>query len=117
MKKVFHLVNCKTCQRIASDLEFEANGFDVQNIKEQNIDAQTLDAIKDQLGSYEAIFSRRAMKYRSLGLNEKALSENDYRELILEEYTFLKRPVIQIDDQFFVGSTKAVIAKAKETIG
>lgn len=117
MKKVWHLANCKTCQRIIAELELEKHGFELQNIKEENIDAKTLDAIKEQEGSYEAIFSRRAMKYRSLGLNEKTLSESEYRKWILEEYTFLKRPVIQIGEAYFVGSTKAVIAKAKEKIG
>lgn len=117
MKKVWHLANCKTCQRIIAELDLEKKGFGLQNIKEQNIDAQTLDAIKAQEGSYEAIFSRRAMKYRSMGLNEKTLSEEDYRKNILEEYTFLKRPVIQVGDEYFVGSTKAIIAKAKEAIG
>jgi arsenate reductase len=48
--------------------------------------------MKELAGSYEALFSRRAMKYRSMGLNEMELSEDDYRKYILEEYTFLKRP-------------------------
>ena len=42
-------------------------------------------------GSYEALFSRRAMKFRSMGLADKTLTEQDYRQLILDEYTFLKR--------------------------
>ena len=73
--------------------------------------------MKEKVGSYEALFSRRAMKYRSMGLNEKELSEDDYRNLILEEYTFLKRPVVVIDDEVFVGSAKKAVEGAKQKMG
>ena len=63
-------------------------------------------------GSYEALFSRRAMKYKAMGLAEKSLSEKDYKNLILEEYTFLKRPVIILGNKIFIGSSKNVIAAA-----
>jgi arsenate reductase len=41
------------------------------------------------------------------------LTETDYKNYILEEYTFLKRPVIFIGSKIFVGNTKAVIESAK----
>ena len=84
------LNNCNTCQRIVKEVNWQGP---IQNIKEQNIDAKTLDFIAEQAGGYEQVFSRRAMKYRSLGLNEMELTEKDYKKYILEEYTFLKRPV------------------------
>jgi arsenate reductase len=40
------------------------------DIKQTNIDSDTLDALKEKIGSYEALFSKRAMKFRSMGLNE-----------------------------------------------
>ena len=36
-------------------------------------------------------------------------TENDYRKLIQEEYTFLKRPVFIVDNQIFIGNSKKVI--------
>ena len=69
-----------------------------------------------QHGSYEAVFSRRAMKFRSLGLKDKKLTEKDYRKYILEEYTFLKRPVFIVDGESFVGYTKATVAALKEKL-
>jgi len=57
------------------------------------------------------------MKYRSLGLNEMKLTEKDFRKYILQEYTFLKRPVIIVGDQIFIGSApktvKAMLEAAK----
>ena len=63
------------------------------------------------IGSYEALFSRRALKYKSMGLKDKKLTEKDYRDLILQEYTFLKRPVIISGKKIFSGSEKKTIAE------
>ncbi|NNF22454.1 MAG: hypothetical protein HKN67_10955 [Saprospiraceae bacterium] len=111
MNKIYHLSTCNTCQRIIDELGKEK--FQLQDIKKENIDAQTLDAFKEKVGSYEALFSKRAMKFRSMGLNKMELSENDYRRWMLEEYTFLKRPFIIIGDKVFVGNSKKVVAEAK----
>ena len=51
-----------------------------------------------------------------MGLHEQHLSEQDYRRLILEEYTFLKRPVVLMDGEIFVGSAKKVVAAAKSKL-
>ena len=83
--------------------------FEKQDIKTDQMTFDQIDAMKERSGSYESLFSRKAMKYRSMGLGDKNLSENDYRKLIQEEYTFLKRPVFIVDDQIFVGNSKKVI--------
>jgi arsenate reductase len=72
--------------------------------------------MKKKTGSYESLFSRRAMKYKEWGLKNKKLSEEDYRDLILEEYTFLKRPVVFIKDQIFVGSEKKTVEGLKAVL-
>ena len=117
MKKIYHLASCSTCKRIIKELALEGDpSWIFQNIKEEAITSEQLEEMKALAGSYEALFSRRAMKYRSLGLNEMTLTEADYRKYILEEYTFLKRPVLIIDDQIFVGSAKKVVASAQKAI-
>jgi len=110
--KVYHLATCNTCQRIIKELGLEGKAT-LQNIKEEKITEAQLDEMRELAGSYEALFSRRAMKYRSMGLNEMQLTENDYRKYILEEYTFLKRPVIVADNQVFIGNSKKVVESAK----
>ncbi|MEO1415516.1 MAG: ArsC/Spx/MgsR family protein [Bacteroidota bacterium] len=115
MTQIFYLSTCSTCKRIIGELNL---GSDVvmREIKSEPMTAEEVDRMKDLAGSYEALFSRRAMKYRALGLHEQELSEEDYRQHILDEYTFLKRPVIMVGDQIFVGNTKKVVAAAKETM-
>ncbi len=116
MRKIHHLSTCDTCQRIIKELELKENDFEFQDIKQENISAKELDAAKDKIGSYEALFSKRAQKFRSMGLNEMKLSEADYRKYILEEYTFLKRPFIWIGDALFVGNAQKTIEAAKAAL-
>ena len=114
MKKIYYLKTCSTCKRILDDLNLD--GVQLINIKEESILEKDLDFAAKSVGSYEGLFSRRAMKYRSLGLNEKTLSEKDMKEWILKEYTFLKRPMAIIDDEVFVGSTKKVVESLKNKL-
>lgn len=114
MKKIYHLATCSTCIRILKTVDAEAKGVALQDIKTEAITAAQLDEMKALAGSYEALFSRRAMKYKSMGLAQKELSEADYRQLILDEYTFLKRPVALVEGEIFIGNAaKTVEALAK----
>lgn len=115
MKKIYHLSTCSTCQRIIKELNPSSDVL-LQDIKTAKITAPQLEEMKNLAGSYEALFSRRAMKYRSLGLNDMQLKEDDYKKYILEEYTFLKRPVILIEDSVFIGNSKKVVEKAKDAL-
>lgn len=84
--------------------EFDAlNDFELIDIKSSNIDSTTLDFLKEKTGTYESLFSKRAIKYKTLGLKDKNLSDQDVRQLILDEYTFLKRPVLINEDSVVVG--------------
>jgi len=51
----------------------------------------------------DKLFSRRAMKYRSLGLHEQQLSEDDLVRHMAQEYTFVTRPVIVRGDRATAG--------------
>ena len=113
--KTYHLATCNTCQRIIKTYGHQPN-LELINIKEHPITEQELDRMKELAGSYEALFNRRARKYRALGLHEKVLAEQDYRRLILEEYTFLKRPVTIVGNQIFVGNGKSQVAAATEAL-
>jgi arsenate reductase (glutaredoxin) len=116
MKKIYHLSTCSTCQHIIDDFGKLASEFALQDIKKEPITEEQLDEMKKLAGSYEALFSRRALKYRELGLNEKKLTEKDYRRYILKEYTFLKRPVVIHGDQIFVGNAPKTVAAAKASM-
>lgn len=103
MKKIYHLATCSTCQAIIKETKIGQKGFEMQDIKTQKITSAQLDEMKKMAGSYEALFSRRALKYKELGLKDKTFTEKDYRNYILDEYTFLKRPVAIVNGKIFIG--------------
>lgn len=116
MKKVWYLSTCKTCRRIMEELG-GLEDFEQQNVREQHISPEDLDWLKSKTGSYESLFNRRSVKYKEMGLKDKKLSEDDYRQLILSHYSFLKRPVIVIGEEVFVGNAAKTVAAAKEKLG
>lgn len=93
------------------------SGFEQQDIKSELITETQIDEMHKLAGSYEVLFSRKAMKFRAQGLHEMELNEADYRKYILEEYTFLKRPVFILDDQIFIGNAKKTIEEVAEALG
>ena len=114
MKKVYFLQTCYTCRRILK--EVLVDGFDRQEIKTHNITPTQLEEMYRLSGSYEALFNKRSKLYKAMGLKNQPLTETDYKQFILEEYTFLKRPVFIVDDQIFIGNSKKVIEELKATI-
>jgi arsenate reductase len=116
MKKIYHLGNCTTCQAIIKTTGIDKKGFEMQDIKFEKITPQQIDEMKKMAGSYESLFSRRAMKYKEWKLKDKKLDESDYRQYILDEYTFLKRPVVIIDDKIFIGSEKKTVEALKKAV-
>jgi len=53
----------------------------LQDIKEEKITSEQLEAMKRLADSYDALFTRRSMKYRAWNLKEKEpLSEKDKRD-------------------------------------
>ncbi|MET0299049.1 MAG: ArsC/Spx/MgsR family protein [Flavitalea sp.] len=116
MRKMYHLATCTTCQAIINETGIEDKKVKMQDIKTEQITPEQLDEMKALAGSYEALFSRRAMLYKERGLKDKKLTEKDYRDLILEHYTFLKRPVTILGKKIFIGNEKKAVAALGEAL-
>ena len=112
MKKIYYLKTCNTCTNILKHLN-PSQDYILQDIKEEEITVNQLESMQRIAGSYEALFSRRAKLYKEMGLKDQNLTEKDFKHYILEHYTFLKRPVIIIDDHIFTGNSKKTIEAAK----
>lgn len=113
MKKIYHLSTCSTCQKILKIWK-PSKDFVLQDIKNEPVTAKQIDEMIKLAGSAEVLFSRRALKYQSMGLKDKKLTEKDYRQLILEEYTFLRRPVMIVDKKIFIGNAPTNVKEAKD---
>lgn len=115
VKKIYYLSTCDTCKRILKELN-PSSDFVLQDIKNEAITQPQLEEMKSLSGTYESLFSKRARLYKERDLKNKTLSEKDYKDLILEHYTFLKRPVIIYDNQIFIGNSKKVVEAANKQI-
>jgi arsenate reductase len=115
--KVYYLSTCDTCRDLLKDTGIGERISDWQDIKTAPISGENLDYLKKLAGSYEALFSRRARKYKERGLKDRPLTEADFRELILEDYTFLKRPVILFHGKIYIGSEAATRKQLAEAAG
>ena len=115
MNKIYYLSSCTTCKRIISDLQ-NINQFELQDIKTNPLTESDLEMLYKLSGSYEALFNKRAVLYKTYDLKHKNLSELDFKSYLLEHYTFLKRPVIIFKDTLFTGNSKTVIDDAKALI-
>ena len=110
MDKVFYLPTCETCRKILKSLP--ENNLVLRDIKKDPITAEELNEMHRRAGSYEALFSRRSQLYTARKLKEQTLGEEDFKNLILEHYTFLNRPVFLIGDAIFIGNSKKSVEGA-----
>ncbi|WP_298151527.1 ArsC/Spx/MgsR family protein [Flavobacterium sp.] len=109
MNRIFYLASCDTCRKIIKMLP--ENDLVFQDIRQEPITPAQLDEMRNLAGSYEALFSRKAQLYKSKGLKDQNLAEADYRNLILEHYTFLSRPVFIIDSKIYIGNSPKNVAE------
>ena len=112
MKKIYYLKTCSTCTRILKELN-PSSEYVLQDIKAEEITVSQIEQMQKLSGSYEALFSKRAKLYKEIGLKDQELKERDYKQLILDHYTFLSRPVIIIENLIFIGNSRKTIEAAK----
>lgn len=108
--KIYYLASCDTCRKIIKSLP-NSDKLKFHDIRQDTITETELDEMKNLAGSYEALFSRKAQLYKSLGLKDKTLTEADYKKYLLQHYTFLSRPVFIIDGKVYIGNSQKNIAE------
>lgn len=115
MKKYVYLSTCNTCQKILKTLELPED-VQLQNTKAHPLSEKEIDQLKTEAGSYEALLNRRAKLYQERGLKYQELSETDYKALLLEHYSFLKRPVLFYDNQVYIGNSAKTVEAMKKAV-
>jgi len=115
MKKVFHLNTCDTCRKVLA--QFDLSDWEKREIRKEQITKEELAEMYEHTKSYEALFSKKSTQIKLRGLDVKSLKENDFKDLILDHYTFLKRPVFLTDKEIFVGNDKKNVEALKVFFG
>lgn len=107
MQKVFYLKTCGTCTKILK--MFDVSDWELRELKSSPITEEELAQMYEHTKSYEALFSRRSTQIKAREIDVKSLEEKDFKALILDHYSFLKRPVFLTDKEIFVGNEKKTI--------
>lgn len=115
MKKVFYLNTCDTCRKILA--QFDLSEWEKREIRKEPITEEELSEMYERTQSYEALFSKKSTQIKLRGLDVKSLTEEEFKELILDHYTFLKRPVFITDKEIFVGNDKKNVEALKVFFG
>ncbi|MCT4664325.1 MAG: hypothetical protein N4A45_03705 [Flavobacteriales bacterium] len=114
MKTFIYLSTCDTCSRIIKELGISKEDYHFYNLKDQPISKELLDHILNQGIALDDLINRRSRKYQSEGWGKKDLSKEAFYELLLQEYTLIKRPILLDQNRVFVGNSKKVVAAMKE---
>ena len=115
MKKIYYLSTCDTNKRILKELNLPKD-FIKQDLKINPVSEKELEELYQFSKSYEALINKRARLYNECNLKDKVTKEADYKKLLLEHYTFLKRPVLINEQKIFIGNNKDVVTAAKESL-
>jgi len=100
----YGLPDCTTCQKALRRLDYHQVPIaKKRNIKEEPLVREEVERLAQMLGGAENLFSRRSVKYRELGLKDKEISEAEMLDLMASEYTFLKRPILVVDNKAIAG--------------
>jgi arsenate reductase (glutaredoxin) len=102
---IYYLGSCDNCRKIIKSLPKE-NKLEFHDIKQNPITIEELEYMYSLSGNYEALFSKKAILYKTLDLKNKNLSELDFKKYLLEHYTFLSRPVFIIKEKIYIGNTQ-----------
>ncbi len=114
MKKAYYLSTCDTCKRILKELNL-LEDWKLQDIKTEKITLEQLEEMRSMTDSYESLLNKRARKLSEYKGQE--LGEEKLKSMMLEEYTFLKRPVFVLDNEMFIGNAKKTMESLKTKLG
>ena len=102
--RLYWMPTCSTCQK--ADRWLKRRGVDVDeyhDLKDAPLSREEVAELASKVGSPVDLFSKRAVKYREMNLSERKLSDDEMLDLMAEEYTFIKRPVLMIGDKAVAG--------------
>lgn len=106
--KIYHLKTCDTCRKAIKALRMAGHELDLHDVRADGLKRDTIESLEAALG-YEALVNKKSTTWRGLSDDQKStLDRNSALNLLAENPTLMKRPVIENAGQFTVGWTKSV---------
>ena len=112
MNKLYYLSSCSTCKRIIKQWSLNES-INRVDLKKNPLDEKQLNELFEITYSYEALFNKRAQLLKKLNLNFNILKENDFKKLLLTHYSFLKRPVLLLNNNIYIGNSQKTVEEAE----
>ena len=102
MLLVIGIKNCNTIQKTLKWLDEKGVEFNFRDVKKDPLSDEELHDIVKKL-SLETVINKRGTKWRSLGVSDKNFSDQELFDLLAENQTMIKRPVIYRDESVMIG--------------
>jgi arsenate reductase len=101
--KVFGIRNCDTVKKARKWLDETGIAYEFHDFKKDGLDSERLSRWEQELG-WEALLNRRGTTWRKLPDEVRdTISARSAHEIMLENPSIIKRPVVEHGDNISVG--------------
>jgi arsenate reductase len=108
-----YLKTCDICRKILAAINLPDH-YTLREIKSSPLNADEIEFLGKRQGSYLDLVNRRAQKFKVEPYNSIELNEESAKNLLAEDYTFLKRPILVTDEKLVAGNGKSEIELMKQ---
>lgn len=112
---LYMLAHCSTCQRTAKALTARGARFERRDMRRQPLTRIEVENLARLAGGADKLFSRRALAYRRRGLHERIVAPAEMIDLMIEDDTFIRRPVLVRGARAIPGCTVRGVANELTT--
>ncbi|MGY6276308.1 ArsC family reductase [Methylomonas sp. MgM2] len=100
---IYGIKNCDSVKKARAWLEARQIDYRFHDYRVEGLDTVLLQTFIDQLG-LDNVLNQRSTSWRQLNDEQKSdLTPEKALQLLLEVPTLIKRPIVSIDDRFYVG--------------
>ncbi len=102
MLHVIGIKNCDTVKKARAWLVEKEVEYEFVDLKKEPLNIDELKELEFKVG-LDVLVNRRGTTYRKLGLKEKNLTDEEMLNVLLENQSMIKRPVLVKDEAVLVG--------------
>jgi Spx/MgsR family transcriptional regulator len=102
MINVYGIKNCNKMRDTFNWMDEHKIEYQFTDVKKEPLSDEKLAEFADKVG-IDVLVNKRGMKWRQLGLADKDLSEQDLFDVLLENQTMMKRPVLENGEALLIG--------------
>lgn len=110
MLTVVGIKNCNTIQKTLKWLDNEGHEYSFRDLKKNPLNDEELLDIVNKM-SVESVINKKGTTWRKLDVSDKNLSDQELFDLLLENQSMIKRPVLLLDDAVMIGFDEEAITE------